>query len=139
MKLFAFPIFLENPNTQLPHSSLIRPPPPAEPKEVLAVPSVLSFIHPELGFSYLTCLITIRLLHLGWVTHNIYSIAWDKITLARLRLTPLLLKTTWFLCFHKDQMAKGKSMCHGIPFMVWLLLPLELETSQVLMSWKKKR
>ena len=139
MKLFAFPIFLMKPNNHLPRSSLIRPPPPAKPKETLEDPSVLSFIQPELGFSHLTCLITMQLLHLGWVSHSIYSIAWDNITLVRLGLTPLLLKTTWFRCFHKDQMAKGKRMCQGTPFMVWVVLTLVFEASQVLISWEKKR
>ena len=132
MKLFAFSIFLVKPIIQLPRSSLIKPPPLVEPKTASEDLSILNFTQPELGFSHLTCLIAMRLLHLGRVAQSTYSMAYIDITLTRFGLTILLLKTTWFCCFQINQMATGKRMCQGTPLTLWVDLELALEVNQVL-------
>ena len=115
MKLFMLHIFLVNPTTQLPKPSLIKPPLAALPNIAFQDRSVLSFNHPCSSFSHLTSLSTIWLLCLGWEAQRKNSEACKVIILLRFRLTPLLVKTTWFHYFQINQKAKEKITFHGIP------------------------
>ena len=81
-KLLATPIFLANPTTQLPFSSLIRPPAPARPGFPRDELSVLSFIHPLLGFSHWMFVRIKRLAAKGLQAQWRNSEAWARISLA---------------------------------------------------------
>ena len=138
MKLLAWLTCLENPLSQFPWSSLIRPPHPAAFKRSEADPSVFNLTQPESGFSHLIYLIILVWFLLGRLMHKAYSVACMKMFFAKCGFAPLPLKTIWLCWCQISQIEKGNNTFQGGWFEEANHFDLALVFSQSVIPWEKK-